>query len=186
LDIALFLALLALAAQIALGLLVVTAALAQVSNGAASALLGIRRALAGRELVLAWIVAATATAGSLYFSEVKHFPPCPLCWYQRIFMYPLVVLLAIAILRRETAISVYLLPLVAIGAGFSIYHYQLEWFPSQESGFCSTAVPCTVRWVWELGYVSLPLLALAAFISIGALLVLAYTSPSSTEEADLG
>lgn len=174
-DVALFLALLALVAQIGLVLLAVLWLLARVSPAADDALLAVRRTLAGREFALGALVAATATAGSLYFSEVKEFPPCELCWFQRIFMYPLVVLLGVAALRRE-AVWWYLLPLVGIGAAFSIYHYQLELFPEQETSFCAASVPCTIRWVWELGYVSIPMLALTAFLLIGALLLMARAS----------
>ena len=70
-------------------------------------------------------------AGSLYFSEVAHFVPCRLCWYQRIAMYPLVLLLGIATLRRDVGIRLYAIPLAAIGAAVSIYHVQLERFPDQ-------------------------------------------------------
>jgi disulfide bond formation protein DsbB len=92
-------------------------------------------------------------------------------------MYPLVLVLGIAALRGETAAARYVLPLVGIGAASSVYHYQLELFPEQESGFCTASVPCTVRWIWELGYISIALLALTAFLLIGALLLLARTSP---------
>lgn len=176
-DVALFLALLALAAQIGLALLAALWALARVSPAAADALGDVRAAVAGRELWLATLVAATATAGSLYFSEVKEFPPCELCWFQRIFMYPLVLVLGLAALRRETAVWRYVLPLVGIGSAFSVYHYQLELFPEQSTGFCAASVPCTIRWIWELGYVSIPMLALTAFLLVGALLLLARTPP---------
>jgi disulfide bond formation protein DsbB len=180
-DVSLFLALLALLGQVALVLLVALWLLARVSPRMANGLLAVREALAGRELTLAWIVAVTATAGSLYFSEVEDFPPCELCWYQRIFMYPLVLVLGIAALRRETGVVRYALPLVGAGAAVSVYHYQLELFPEQESGFCTASVPCTTRWIWELGYTSIAMLALTAFALIGALLVLARTSPAEAD-----
>ena len=81
--------------------------------------------------------------GSLYFSEVAHFVPCRLCWYQRIAMYPLVLLLGIATLRRDRGIRLYAIPLAAIGAAVSIYHVQLERFPDQAS-FCSLEAPCNL------------------------------------------
>jgi disulfide bond formation protein DsbB len=180
-DVALFLALLAALGQVALLLLGGLWLLARSSPRAAGALLAVREALADRELGLAWIVAATATAGSLYFSEVEDFPPCELCWYQRIFMYPLVLVLGVAALRRATDVAKYVLPLVGVGAAVSVYHYQLELFPEQESGFCTASVPCTVRWIWELGYVSIAMLALTAFALVGALVVLA-ASPVEVDE----
>jgi Disulfide bond formation protein DsbB len=181
-EVALFLSLLAVAGQVALALLAALWGLSRVSSQAERALLAVRESVAGRELALAWLVAATATAGSLYFSEVKDFPPCELCWYQRIFMYPLVLVLAVAAVHGERSVARYALPLVGVGAAISVYHYQLELFPEQESGFCTASVPCNVRWVWELGYVSIPLLALTAFLLIGALLLLARRSPGA--EAD--
>jgi disulfide bond formation protein DsbB len=176
-EVALFLALLALVAQAGVVLLAVTAVLSPFSAVAARVLDELRLAVGGHELVLAWAVAATATAGSLYFSEIEDFPPCPLCWYQRIFMYPLVIVLGVAAQRRERRVAAYVLPFVLLGGAFSVYHYHLELFPGRESGFCSSAAPCNVRWVWELGYVSIPMLALTAFASIAALVLLASARP---------
>lgn len=72
----------------------------------------------GMWLLFAWVVSLTATSGSLFLSEVWHFIPCELCWYQRIFMYPLVIVLGIAAYRQRTEILPYILPLVVIGEGF--------------------------------------------------------------------
>lgn len=128
----------------------------------------------GAELGLAWVVALVATAGSLYFSEVADYIPCELCWFQRIGMYPLVLVLFIAMLRNDRRIWPYALALSLAGLVVSIYHYQLEWFPEQ-STICSTtaSVPCTVVWFrhWELG--TIPFLAGSAFVIIATLLLLA-------------
>jgi disulfide bond formation protein DsbB len=112
---------------------------------------------------LAFGVALFTTLGSLYLSEIAHFVPCPLCWYQRICMYPLFLLLLIAGLRRDREIYWYALPPAIIGAGFAIYHTQLQAFPDQAGPFCKIAEPCTVRYVWEFGFVSIPFMSLAAF-----------------------
>jgi disulfide bond formation protein DsbB len=141
----------------------------------------LRETVGGSSLVLAWIVALVATLGSLYFSEVAHFVRCPLCWYQRIAMYPLAIVLGIAALRSDYGIRRYVLPLVAIGAAISVYHYQLERFPSQTSLACSVDVPCTAVWVWRFHYISIPFMALSAFALIAALLLLA---PSHEAELD--
>jgi disulfide bond formation protein DsbB len=117
-------------------------------------------------LWLAWIVALVTTLGSLYFSEVAHFTPCRLCWYQRIAMYPLAIVLLIAALRRDHAIAWYVVPVATIGALFASYQTQLQAFPSQHSSFCTTTDPCTTRYVWEFGFVSLPFMALAAFVFV--------------------
>ena len=95
-------------------------------------------------LWIAFLVAATSTAGSLYFSEVADFVPCHLCWYQRIAMYPLSLLLVIAAARRDRAVRWYVGPLAGVGALISTYHYLVEWFPSLEgSSVCAVSVPCT-------------------------------------------
>ena len=78
-------------------------------------------------------VATTSTLGSLYLSEVAKFPPCHLCWYQRIAMYPIVVILLVAAVRRDARVKWYVLPIVAIGVGISTYHYLIERFPDTVS-----------------------------------------------------
>ncbi len=121
-------------------------------------------------LWLAWLVALTATLGSLYYSEVAHFLPCKLCWYQRIGIYPLAVVLLIAALRRDRAVRFSAIPVAAISAAISTYHYQLERFPNQASVSCSVEAPCTVVWVWRFHYISIPMMALSAALLIIALL----------------
>jgi disulfide bond formation protein DsbB len=122
-------------------------------------------------LWLAWLVALVTTLGSLYFSEVAHFTPCKLCWYQRIAMYPLALVLLVAAARRDRRIAWYVVPVAAIGAAFAAYQTQLQAFPSQHSSFCTTIEPCTTRYVWEFGFVSLPFMALSAFVFIIAMTI---------------
>jgi disulfide bond formation protein DsbB len=130
----------------------------------------VRHAFGRSALGLAWIVATVATGGSLYYSEVVGYTPCVLCWYQRIAAYPLVVVLGIATLRRDLGIRPYVIAVSAIGAVIAAYHSWIQVYPPDSgSAFCSIDVPCTARHVWELGFVSLPLMALAAFASIIAL-----------------
>ena len=106
---------------------------------------------------LAFLVAAVATAGSLYFSEVANYVPCRLCWFQRIAMYPLAVILLIAAIRRDRAIRWYAVPLAAVGACVSIYHYLVEWHPRLEGDACDPTNPCSLVWFREFGFVTLPL-----------------------------
>jgi hypothetical protein len=119
---------------------------------------------------IAFIVAMLATIGSLYFSEIAHFEPCRLCWYQRIAMYPLVVILGIAAVRRDADAGIYVRALAGIGAVISTYHLALEWVPALDTGACGVGPSCTVIWFREFGFISLPLLALAAFLLILTLL----------------
>ena len=137
--------------------------------------------LGGSALAGAFVVALLATAGSLYFSEVAHYVPCTLCWYQRIAMYPLVVVLGIAAWRGDTRVRRYVVPIVAIGAVVALYHYALERVPGLDSGVCSSSVPCTLIWFQELGFITLPYLALSAFLLIGALAWLAGRADEPSE-----
>lgn len=111
-------------------------------------------------------VAITATLGSLYYSEIAGFVPCTLCWYQRILMYPLALILPVAAVRADTDIRIYVTPLAALGAAVATYHYILQWRPSLESGACAVDNPCSARWVLELGFVSIPFMALCGFLAI--------------------
>jgi disulfide bond formation protein DsbB len=124
-------------------------------------------------LWLAWLVALVTTLGSLYFSEVAHFTPCKLCWYQRIAVYPLSIVLLVAALRRDRRIGWYVVPVATIGALFAVYQTQLQAFPHQHSSFCTLTEPCTVRYVWEFGFVSLPFMALSAFVFVITMTVIA-------------
>jgi disulfide bond formation protein DsbB len=118
---------------------------------------------------LATLVAATCMAGSLYYSEHAHFTPCKLCWYQRICMYPLVLVLLIAAARRDRAVRVYAVPLAVVGAAIALYHFQLQLFPDQ-STFCAVEAPCTTKEVEELGFITIPFMAFCGFAAIVALL----------------
>jgi disulfide bond formation protein DsbB len=166
------LALLAVALQVALAAFLLLVALSPVSAAAARARDGVRTLLAGTELALAWVVALVATLGSLYFSEVADFIPCQLCWFQRIAMYPLAVLLFLAAVWRDTRGAYYAIALPVVGGVVAAYHVWLEYNPEHESAGCRIGAPCTVRWIEELGYVTIPVLALTAFAAILVLLLL--------------
>ncbi len=131
-------------------------------------------------LWLAWLVATVTTLGSLYMSEIADFVPCELCWFQRICMYPLVLVLGVATWRRDRHVWVYVLPQAVVGAGIAVYHTQLQAYPEQAT-FCTTETPCTTRYVWEFGFVSLPFMALSAFAFIITMVLLARaTDPAGT------
>lgn len=122
--------------------------------------------------LLAWVVALAATLGSLYYSEIADFIPCEFCWYQRIAMYPLALILGIAAWRKDRDIWRYALPMVAVGAGLSGYHYLIQRFPDLAASSCSATAPCTAAWVWKFGFVSIPVMAFACFAAIAWLLVI--------------
>lgn len=112
---------------------------------------------------LAWIMATLATAGSLYASEVAQLPLCVLCWYQRILMYPLVLIIAVGILRKDESLPFYVLPLSVAGAVTAFYHYLLQQGVVPSLVPCTLGVPCATRSVEWLGFVTLPLLSFLAF-----------------------
>ena len=131
-------------------------------------------------LAMAAVVALVCTLGSLYLSEVAHFPPCELCWYQRIAMYPLVVVLGVAALRRALGARITGSILAGIGACISIWHLLVERYPDLGSGSCDPTNPCSIKWVEEFGYLTIPGMALSGFALI--LVLLAAARPSSQED----
>jgi disulfide bond formation protein DsbB len=112
----------------------------------------------------AWFQTALATMGSLFFSEVMSLPPCVLCWYQRIAMYPLVIILAVSILRKDGLSKVYGLPLALVGFVVAVYHNLLYYKIIPDSITpCTSGVSCTVKQIEWLGFITIPLLSLLAF-----------------------
>jgi disulfide bond formation protein DsbB len=125
--------------------------------------------LGDKAIWLAWIVALAATVGSLIYSEVIHLEPCRLCWFQRIAMYPMAVVLLVGAIRREFQVKYYALPLAVAGLGVSTYHYLMQVFPSLEGGSCGV-VSCSARLVEIFGFISIPFMAGAGFMVITVLL----------------
>lgn len=144
-----------------------------VSPAARRALAEPRALLQRAGLWIAWAVAAVATAGSLWLSEGADFIPCRLCWFQRIFMYPLVIVLLVGALLKDRRAFWYAIPLPVIGLGIALYHVYIEHNPEAESQGCKvqSAVPCSFRWFEKFGYVTIPVLAASAFALIALLLV---------------
>jgi len=122
-----------------------------------------------------WLVAALSTLGALFFSEVMELPPCLLCWYQRIFMFPLVLLLPIGLFPYDPRVVRYALPLVAIGWGISVFQVLLVAGVIPEAiRPCTQGVPCSEVQIEWLGFVNIPLLSFLAFSTMAALLVAAH------------
>ncbi|MEX2557748.1 MAG: disulfide bond formation protein B [Actinomycetota bacterium] len=169
----LFFAMLTVAADLFVVGAVVLALAGRWSGAAAEVARKTRAWIAPAALPFAWLVAVTATAGSLFYSEVAGYVPCRLCWYQRIGIYPLVLILGIAALKRDTGIRRYAVPLTLATAAISAYHYQLQRFPGQGRLSCAAEAPCTITWVWQFHYISIPFMALSASALIATLLVIA-------------
>jgi disulfide bond formation protein DsbB len=127
------------------------------------------RGKAGNKAVLfSFITALIAITGSLIFSEVLKFEPCTLCWYQRIFMYPQVVLLGLALWKKDKNIANYSIALSVIGAIIAAYHYFLQISVISKS-FCSIvgySVSCTDTFAPIFGYITIPMMSFTAFVMI--------------------
>jgi disulfide bond formation protein DsbB len=164
-TVTLFFALLAIALQVALVVVVVGASVPLARRE-------IVNALGPVALILAAMVATGAMLGSLYLSEIAKFTPCKLCWYQRIAMYPSAVLLLVAAIRGDGTVRRHVVPLASIGAVISSYHILLERFPNLESGTCDPTNPCSLIWFEKFGYITIPVMALTAFATVVALLAI--------------
>lgn len=178
----LFCALLTVAAGVAAIAFVV---LRLVANGNATALRW-GRSIGDASTWLAFLVAATATLGSLYFSEIAEFTPCRLCWFQRIAMYPLSVILLVGALRRDVNVRWYAAPLAAIGALISSYHTLIEWRPALDTGACEATGPsCTYVWFREFGFLSLATMALVGFLTVLILLLVRFPATLGATDGGL-
>jgi disulfide bond formation protein DsbB len=178
---------LGVAGQVIVALMLLVGALALL--GVRSPLGIVRRALWGYELWAAFIVAALATGGSLFYSEIERFQPCEFCWFQRIYMYPLSLLLLLVAARGDHRASRYLLPVPVVGAGVSIYHMLIQYGAIQEPSGCSASAVggCKINWLAaplqnaSFGYLAIPTLALTGFLLLIGFLVLA--SAGTADEA---
>jgi disulfide bond formation protein DsbB len=172
-TVSLFLALLAMLAQASVAAALVLALGGRWSPRLAALRTRAADAVAPQAPALAFAVAAVATAGSLYFSEVAHFPPCHLCWLQRACMYPLVPVLGWAAWRRDLRVRPLAMVLAGMGAVVASYHALVEHYPTLESSACDPTNPCTLIWVRRFGYLTIPTMALSGFLLILTLLAVA-------------
>ena len=122
-------------------------------------------------LFLCWLIACVATLGSLFFSDVMGFAPCVLCWYQRIFIYPLVLIFGVGLFSFDPGVVKYSLPLAIAGWFVALYHTLLySGFIPKSIQPCSEGVPCTEKYIEMFGFLSIPLLSLLAFTAVITLL----------------
>jgi disulfide bond formation protein DsbB len=129
--------------------------------------------LKGRKLWFAFVISLTATLGSLFFSEIAGFEPCKLCWFQRIFMYPLPIILGVSLFKGKKDVEWYVKPLSVIGFLIAAYHYYIQINP-QPLVPCSTvgfSVSCSTRFVTNFGYITIPFMSLTAFLMITFLMI---------------
>ena len=171
-TVTLFFALLALASMAAVLVALTLTAFGRGSGAAGELRTRLADEVRDRTLLLAAVVTTVATLGSLFLSEVAKFPPCTLCWVQRGFMYPLALLLWVAVWRGWTGVASYARLWALLGAAVSTWHVIIERFPDLEAGggFCDVSNPCSLRWVEHFGFVTIPVMALAAFLLTAVLL----------------
>lgn len=117
-------------------------------------------------LKFAFLVALTSTLGSLFYSEILNYTPCELCWYQRILMYPLVIILGIALFKKDKKVTQYVLPMSIIGLFISFWHYLSQRYSVATTCSIDSVVPCTVKYTFAYGYITIPLMALTGFLLI--------------------
>lgn len=118
-------------------------------------------------LTFIWIISISATLGSLYFSEIAHFPPCVLCWYQRMCIYPLVIICFIGLLTKDRNLPIYILPFALIGTTIGLFHNLLYYQILPEAAApCLLGISCTTKFIQWFGFVTIPFLSLVAFILI--------------------
>ncbi len=120
-------------------------------------------------LWLAFFIALFATSSSLYYSEIVGFSPCELCWYQRIFMYPLVFVLGVSLIKKSRDVFSFAIPLVVVGTLIAIYH-NFIYYSTKESIFCTAASPCAQKYIISFFNISIPFMSFTSFLMIGALL----------------
>ena len=124
-------------------------------------------------LFLSWFMSAVATPGSLFFSEVMKFPPCVLCWYQRICMYPLVLVLFMGLFPYEKKVARFALPLAIVGWSIALYHNLLYYHILPESAApCVQGISCTTVQIQWFGFVTIPFMSFVAFSFIVVSLLL--------------
>jgi disulfide bond formation protein DsbB len=125
-------------------------------------------------LYIAFIQAWTATLGSLFYSQIIGLTPCVLCWYQRILMYPLVILFTVAIIRKDKNIPYYVLPLTIIGIIIAAYQYLLQMTPlgAVELTKCDLTNPCSKIDAIYLGFITIPFMSIAAFLVISIMMII--------------
>lgn len=122
-------------------------------------------------IFLCWMVASISTLGSLFFSEIMQLPPCALCWYQRVFMYPLAVIFLVGLFPFDKGIIRYALPLALAGWGFAFYHYLVySGVIPEDIQPCSQGVSCSETYLDLFGFLTIPMLSLISFSTIIVLL----------------
>lgn len=124
-------------------------------------------------IFLCWVIASVSVLGSLFFSAIMSYTPCVLCWYQRIFMFPLVLIFLVGMFPTDKNVVRYALPIVCIGWAIALYHLLLySGIIPQEIQPCSQGVSCTETYLDLFGFITIPMLSFMSFSVILALLLI--------------
>lgn len=121
-------------------------------------------------ILWSFVVALVAMSGSLYYSQIAKFIPCELCWFQRIYIYPQVFLLGVALIKKSAAIIDYSLTLIGVGIIISLYHNYI-YYNAATNSVCSIVAPCTQQYVTGFNFITIPLMSLTALVLMGLLLL---------------
>ena len=119
--------------------------------------------ISNHAIMFSFIVALIAVSGSLFYSEIAGYEPCKLCWIQRIFMYPQVLILGVALWKKDKKVFNYIIPLCLLGIIFASYHYYLQLGGTPLTS-CDAGATCARRYTFHFGYVTIPMMALTAFV----------------------
>ncbi|WP_255299582.1 disulfide oxidoreductase [Bacillus wiedmannii] len=133
-------------------------------------------------IAIAWMIATSAMLISLVFSEWMKLPPCDLCWYQRMAMYPLVLILGIGMYRKDSNVSTYAFPFACIGLIIAVYQIAIQTFPTNEMKICSVGVSCTEDYLNLFGFISIPMLSFVGFLAI---IILLYVKSHKDKEEQM-
>jgi disulfide bond formation protein DsbB len=126
------------------------------------------------------ILSFGASAMTLYYSEILNIPPCPLCWWQRVFLYPQIILFALAIWKKDISVATYSIVLSFFGAFFALYHHILQMYPSSGIPCPAQGVSCAQIFFLQFGYVTYPMMALALFSLLIVLMMFVRSNDTRT------
>lgn len=131
----------------------------------------VRAYIADKALPLGFLVAAGSTLASIFYSNIAGFTPCTLCWWQRVFLYPLVIIFGLALWKKKTDVGLYAMALSGMGGLIAVYHSYLQFGGSPLVPCDAASVSCSLRYFNEFGYVNIPTMALTAFLLVFLLFV---------------
>ncbi len=130
-------------------------------------------------IFICWLIATISSLGSLFFSEVMDFAPCALCWYQRIFMFPLVLIFISGLFPLDQKVFKYALPVSLLGWAFAFYHFLVySGFIPERLQPCGQGVSCSETYIDIFGFITIPLLSMLSFTAIIVLLIIFYRRTS--------